>query len=130
MFLGWNRQIYNTVHRIDNPVEASPSLNVHNGIDLGDNDITGADDVRAPEKDDTVPVGVRCRLINNLDGLAVEKKILLAMNIRIGGPGTRWRRRLHTRRRTHAVENVFMGDDCGTFTRIPDIARDVAAGDR
>jgi hypothetical protein len=64
--------------------------------------------------------------MNDLDSLAVEEEILVAVDERIRRPGRERRRRL----RTAQAQGTFSWRSRRPFARIADRARHVAAGNR
>jgi hypothetical protein len=94
----------------------------------GSEEVAGADDVGLAEKDDAVAVGVGVREVDDLNTFAIEEDVFFIADECIRGPrfGCNGIRAL---RRAHAVEDVLVGNDLGTFGGIANICGDVAAGD-
>ncbi len=93
-----------------------------------DEDVAGAHNVRPAEEHEAIAVGVRGGLMNHLDALAVEVKILF-VGIGVGGPGARGIRGLIAILRAHSVEQGLVRDHGGALSCIGDVARNVAAHD-
>jgi hypothetical protein len=110
-----HRQLDDAVQARDDPLDAAAVLDVNHRKARRVERVARDDDVRTAEEHEAVGVAVRCGLIEQLHGLAVDEHVLAVLagrrGIRRRGPHGFRKLRLPARRRAHAVLHVLFGQD-------------------
>ena len=108
-----DRQLGQPVERRDLSLDAPAALDVDDGKLPRVEDVAGHHDVRSPEEDEDVAVGVRGRLVQHLDRFTVQVDVLPRVVERLGRPAAGRVRRRRSRRCRHAPQDAFEGEDRG-----------------
>lgn len=86
LMLTGNRQVQQMIQSSDDPIDAAAVLAVDHRVRFGGEDIAGGDHVGTAEEDHAITIGMGSRLMEDLDGLAVQINLIFLAGVGFGGP--------------------------------------------
>ncbi len=95
----------------DDAVDVAFAREVDRRVARDVEDVACRDHIRAPEEHEDVAVGMRRRLVHELNAFLVEVEILFFLEERVGRPRAERRGRRGACRRAHRLEHVLVSDD-------------------